>query len=101
MTETEREDIETILDEFDFCKVEKVMQALDWKWVQTNNAVPSIGDMRRMARELLGRAVLDCGESTDWATSCGGFVAQVHQYPGNSKKYISLSFQVAEWNNHD
>lgn len=100
MTETERRDIETILDEFDFCKVEKVMQALEWRWASVG-CVPSIGDMRRWCRRLLKSSIKEVGTNSDWFTGSGGFMVNVTQYPGDSKKYIKLSFQVAEWSNYE
>lgn len=44
--------IDEILDEFDFEKVHRTMKALDWTWYGSDG-VPSIGDLRRQARELL------------------------------------------------
>jgi hypothetical protein len=44
--------INEILDEFEFEKVHRTMKALDWKWSGCDG-VPSIGDLRRQARELL------------------------------------------------
>lgn len=45
-------DIEEIMDEFDFEIVHRTMRALDWKWAGSDGT-PTIGDLRRMARELL------------------------------------------------
>jgi hypothetical protein len=47
-----RELVDEITDEFQFEKVHQTMKALDWKWSGVDG-VPSIGDLRRMARELL------------------------------------------------
>jgi hypothetical protein len=44
--------IDEILDEFDFERVHQTMKALNWTWVDTDG-VPTIGDLRRQARELL------------------------------------------------
>ena len=44
--------IDEILDEFNFEKVHRTMKALDWTWYGSDD-VPSIGDLRRQARELL------------------------------------------------
>ena len=44
--------IEEILDYFDFEKVAKVMEVLDWKWWSLGE-VPGTGPLRRKARELL------------------------------------------------
>jgi hypothetical protein len=47
-----RELIEEITDEFDFEVVHRTMKALDWTWYGSVES-PSIGDLRRQARELL------------------------------------------------
>ena len=44
--------INEILDEFDFEKVHRTMKVLEWTWYGSDG-VPSIGDLRRQARELL------------------------------------------------
>jgi hypothetical protein len=38
--------VEDILDEFDFEKVKKVMDFLDWKWHAAEDGVPRIGELR-------------------------------------------------------
>ena len=45
--------IEVILDEFNFEKVHKAMEALNWTWY--GRGVPKIGTLRRSAKELLTR----------------------------------------------
>ena len=92
--------IETILDEFDFYKVERAMQALDWKWAGVDG-VPSIGDMRRQARRLLSTVRDAPDESADYSAATGGFKATRRLYPGDSKVYLSLEFIVASWDNHE
>lgn len=47
-----RELIEEITDEFDFEIVHRTMKALEWTWHGSVES-PSIGDLRRAARELL------------------------------------------------
>jgi len=81
-----REIIDEILDEFDFEKVHKVMVALDWKWYGTPG-VPSIGDLRRNARELLNAVV----KNGDHCHGNGGFYA----YMENG--LLGLRFEVANW----
>lgn len=44
--------VDEVLDEFDFEKVHRTMKALEWTWHDTDG-VPTIGDLRRQARELL------------------------------------------------
>jgi hypothetical protein len=52
LSENTRLLIEKITDEFDFERVHQTMKALNWTWHDTDG-VPSIGDLRRQARELL------------------------------------------------
>ncbi len=88
--------VEDILDEFDFNKVQKVMEALDWKYHDSVDKFPSIGELRKMARSLLN-CTYDADDSPDYFTSCGGFHAERRMYPGDSTKYLNLKFVVTEW----
>jgi hypothetical protein len=79
--------IDEILDEFNFEKVHKVMVALDWQYHNTDG-VPTIGDLRRMARSLLKQVV----ESKNLRyTASGGFVAYMED------GILGLRFEVASY----
>ena len=98
------EDIEVILDYFDFEKCHKVMEFLDWRWFQTNG-VPSIGEMRRFARNLINDTVRGLQRETtvtkEYSIECGGFhVSAWQEYPGE-KIYITLRFSLTSWGNQD
>ena len=84
--------IDNILDEFDFEKAHKVMEFLEWKW---SNAVPTIADMRRLARNLLKEAA----EGEVVAIGTGGL--QVRKCVVDGTIYLTLEFVVASWDNHD
>ena len=97
-------DIEDIIDYFDFEKCHKVMTLLDWHWYP-HNSVPSIGEMRQFARELVRDAVRNMFEqetvTKEYTVECGGFLVKAEQeYPGQ-KVYISLRFNVTSWDNYD
>jgi hypothetical protein len=95
---TMNDDIETILDEFDFYKVEKVMYHLGWEWL--GKGIPSIGDMRRWSRDLLTRAAEGVRqEPADYYCASGGFEASAFLLPGDSKVYLTLRFVVSSWDN--
>lgn len=79
--------IDEILDEFDFEKVHRVMVALGWTWHNTDG-VPSIGDLRRMARSLLQHVV--SSRKTNTAGS-GGFTAYMHH------GVLGLRFEVSNY----
>lgn len=98
--QNEQQDIEHILDEFDFFRVAKVMEALNWKWA-TSDGVPTIGDMRRSVRMLFKHAVEADSSFPNYSTSTGGFEVSRNMYVGDVKRYYSLKFIVSEWNNYD
>lgn len=93
-------DIEDILDHFDFEKVKKAMDALEWKYGDSEDKVVSIYELRKMARYLLNSAN-NKNPSEYWFTGCGGFEVERWMYPGDTKKYFSLKFVVSEWSNAD
>ena len=92
------EQIEDLLDEFDFDKVKKVMDCLDWVYHNSPDRQVSVGEIRRMARRLLENAH-NADPSPEYSTACGGFEVNRYMYPGDSQKYITLKFVVAEWSN--
>ena len=93
-------EVEQILDEFDFTRVQTAMKALDWAYFDSADEYPSIGELRRMARNLLHKAY-EAPECPEWTTGSGGFEATRHMYIGDTKKYLSLKFVLTEWNNYD
>lgn len=64
--------LEEIMDSFDFDQVHEIMTALKWNWVTTEKGgIPDKYELRREARRLMKQAI--AGE--DCAT--GGFSARV------------------------
>jgi len=94
------DDIEDILDNFDFEKVKKVMDALEWKYWDSPDEYVTIAELRKMARNLLKEAYI-ASNSEHWFNSCGGFEVEWWMYPGETRKYFRLKFVVSEWNNAD
>lgn len=90
--------IEDLLDEFDFEKVKKVMDFLEWTYHNSADKEVTVGEIRRMARYLLERAY-HADASPEYYTACGGFDVTRYMYPGDSQKYLTLKFVVAEWSN--
>ena len=89
-------DIEYILDYFDFDRVHKTMEALDWHWASTGG-VPMVGDIRRQARTLL--KYVAARQEPEYFTSTGGLVVTKKTFPEDPKPLLELSFRVAEWSN--
>jgi len=77
-------EIDEILDEFDFEKVHKVMVALGWEWYDTDG-VPSIAELRKKARHLLKELV----NSKHQSIGTGGFTAYMHD------GLLGLRFEVS------
>ena len=82
--------VNEIMDWFDFAKVAKVMEALDWKWA---NERPSEPEIRARARELIEDAV-----KNKRGIASGGFFAKYQEEEG--EEFIELSFVVDSWDCH-
>jgi hypothetical protein len=95
--------IDDILDEFDFNKVHKAMEALDWRWVGTG--VPTIDELRNGAHHLLRGAAnsrLYEFKNEHWlegiVNSTGGFQATAYCNESKSKIIrLDLKFVLTEW----
>lgn len=57
ITKVQQDKMDEILDEFDFAKMQRVMEFLDWKWA-TIGHVPMQGDIRRAVREELRKLTI-------------------------------------------
>lgn len=88
--------VDKILDEFDFEKVKKTMDALEWVYFDSPNETVSVGELRRMARRLLDE-VYDKPACPEYTIGCGGFEAYRQMVVGDPTKYLSLKFVVTEW----
>jgi hypothetical protein len=94
--------IKDIMNEFDFDKVERAMDALDWKW---QGETPTIYDLREEAERLLRGASesrLDHYTTThhDVAiiNACGGFEARAWCNESKTKiTGLQLDFIVTSW----
>lgn len=80
-----------ILRDFNFVKVEKVMQATEWKWAIGNDLrVPEIDEMKDSCVRLLNEAAR---EKT--TVSSGGFEAS-YKIDDFDKEVLTLKFVVAQ-----
>lgn len=96
-------DIEDIIDEFDFELVKKVMDFLEWEWVDAEIAVPRIGELRKKARLLLSEVAVKVLKSNEIESESnirtGGFKATAYKYDDEVK--LRLTFILADWDNFD
>jgi hypothetical protein len=94
--------IKEIIDEFDFGRVETVMDALDWKW---RGETPTIDDLYEEAERLLrGAAESRLGSFKDThhgvaiKNACGGFEARAFCNEDKTKiTGLDLAFVVTSW----
>ena len=99
--------IETeILDHFDFNKVHKVMEHLNWTWFDTDDQVPSISDIRKKARAFLRECadkLLDNPDDNfpDYTIGAGGLYATAYRALGQDIAFFKLYFAVESWDNFD
>jgi hypothetical protein len=96
--------VDDIMDEFDFEKVQRTMHALDWKWVDTQMAVPSISELKNTARYLLIKVYnLRTNEYNDThpevpvQVATGGFRAIALSNDDGVVDFLKLEFVITEW----
>jgi hypothetical protein len=94
--------IKDIMNEFDFGRVETVMDALDWKW---RGETPTIGDLYEEAKRLLRGAAesrlgafKDSHHDVPIINACGGFEARAYCDEDKTKiVMLDLTFVVTSW----
>jgi len=94
--------IKDIMDEFDFNKVERTMEALNWKWL---GEIPTFYDLRETAESLLrGAAENRLGDFKDThhdiaiINATGGFEAKAFCNEDKTKiTGLELAFIVTSW----
>jgi hypothetical protein len=96
MTSEQIQAIDDILAQFDFNKVHRVMEFLDWRWGHETSP-PPLAELIRTARQCLEvacRTFNHIGQpptGMKWATR--GFMATVDVYPSGNTS-LSLQFSV-------
>jgi hypothetical protein len=98
-----RDDIDKIIDWFDFERVHRVMAHLDWKWGSPGE-FPQLPELRQKARQLMNEAVqgLERGDTDEFNLETGGFVVRVNRSKEEDDKiWIKLAFQLTSWDNYE
>ena len=87
--------IDNIMDNFDFSRVAKCMEGLEWKWHDVEG-IPTEPDIRKSARKLLN-TIRETYTEDRYSVSTGGFVIRAWYAPDSHKlDAIELSFVVAD-----
>lgn len=80
--------IEFIMNEFNFARIEQAMQQMDWKWGHKDSltfSCPDIDRIKECARHLLE---LVSKTTIDHSVSTGGFIAS------RRDNYLRLAFEI-------
>jgi hypothetical protein len=89
-----KDQIELVMDRFDFARVHNVMTLLDWRWgAGKDSGVPSIREIRACALSILKEAVERCEIGGFIAT--GGFRASTQKSGDTGREFLELEF-IAE-----
>ena len=90
VTPRQQEAIDQIMDYFDFARVKKCMDALNWTWAM--RGVPDEPSIRKSARERLRGACESFNiHKAECVASSGGLTARCSEHG------VSLAFEVDEW----
>ncbi len=84
-----------IMENFNFDKVHKCMQALNWKYY---DGEPTVENLQGVAERLISdvKRIIESGEEGTWfSCATGGFVASGHLIKGDWR--LRLEFVVAQW----
>ena len=90
MNNKDQNAIDEVMDWFDFGKVARVMESLEWGWATSAEKTPTEHEIRAEARGMLKRAIkCKCSIGT------GGLVAEYREFEDGYD--IKLSFVPCFW----
>ena len=90
--------IDEIIEYFDWGKVHKTMEFLNWTWATTDNEVPTIGQLFNNAVRLLQDAYDGAlKEKQDYIVSTGGFRAKALVNEEKEIFELQLAFELTSW----
>ena len=85
--------VDEILDDFDFDKVQKHMESVNWTWALVG--VPNKAYIYDTARDMLTRAERDCSKKMRYSfISTGGLYASAYYY--KKEIYLRLAFELEQ-----
>lgn len=105
ITQTTQDNIDYIMDNFDFAKVEDVMHYMKWEWASTKG-VPEQYELRSQVRRLIKQIAeyLDQhGEESQYGIqTCGFDVVGFRESDGDHLSpdiYFTVKFVLTSWDN--
>lgn len=102
-----QKEVNDALEHFDFEKVHKTMQALNWQWYhpgENGTKVPTIDEIKTRAKILIQEAAESAVLTKDeYVIGTGGFRAEAKYYPKDATKksflWVRLAFVLEDWDN--
>ena len=93
--------IDEIMDYFEFEKVQRMIEAVKWRWIFPNeeSRTPDTADLRQKARELLKDAWKGTNVGNTNSVGTGGFVASCYQ--DEQGKWLKLTFEADSWDTEE
>ena len=91
-----QENIDYIIDNFDFERVKKAMNAVEWCYHDSEGDVVSVAELRNMARYVL-KSLIPYANRYYYLIASGGFEATVNNYEDCDKPVFKLRFVIEEW----
>ena len=87
--------IQDILEGFDFEKVHSIMEYINWGQIFDNGKthIPSVDELKKTARKVLGLALKHDGDDFWWAGT-GGLYATIDKKRGVSLIFIPTKIRV-------
>lgn len=94
---------DNIMQEFDFEKIHRVMEALEWGWAVSGDfttRVPETSEIRREAKRLMDEVIKQYAETGEtWCgVATGGFDVELMVNKDDGLPDLTLRFVVEEWN---
>lgn len=102
-----QKDIDKLLEEFDFERVHKSMQTLNWQWYhpgENDTKVPSLEEIKKRAKQVIQEAAENAVlTKNEYVISTGGFYGEAKYYPKEGIKksflWVRLAFVLEAWDN--
>ena len=89
-----------IISNFNFDKVQKVMEFLNWSWTTSENPIPCVRELKECASPLLIKCYDYCiTNKSQFETGTGGFIARGFYDEETKQVWLKLSFSLAGWDN--
>jgi hypothetical protein len=93
-----QEQIDEVMDSFDFESVEKIMQALNWQWATSEGMKKEIPDQYEIRKSARRR--MQCAAKAGYSSS-GGFSARLIEGEEDGHKWLLMDLQFGIGSHQD